>query len=175
MQWSLTGANPGHSYTVKSPSSFSSSVVAPELGTLDSSLCLQRSHTKTHSHDNADWKRPKGRGEMRGRRRHRCSGQMSVSGLWGWLTFPGRASAASGAGSGTSGHCGPASCPQAAARGRRDMTQSMIIQPHVARLFSWHLLCRTCLYCTCSSWNCWQDIGLVWYTSLQSMTAWRKC
>lgn len=38
----LTGASPGHSYTVKSPSSFSSSVEAPELGTLGSSLCLQK-------------------------------------------------------------------------------------------------------------------------------------
>lgn len=38
----LTGASPGHSYTVKSPSSFSSSVDAPESGTLGSSLCLQK-------------------------------------------------------------------------------------------------------------------------------------
>lgn len=34
----LTGARPGHSYTVKSPSSFSSSVDAPESGTLGSFL-----------------------------------------------------------------------------------------------------------------------------------------
>lgn len=38
----LTGASPGHSYTVKSPSSFSSSVEAPESGTLGSSLCLKK-------------------------------------------------------------------------------------------------------------------------------------
>ena len=49
MQRLLTGASPGHSYTVKSPSSFSSSVEAPESGTLGSSLCLQRSHTNTHT------------------------------------------------------------------------------------------------------------------------------
>lgn len=43
----LTGAKPGHSYTVKSPSSFSSSVDAPESGTLCSSLCL---HHMAHTH-----------------------------------------------------------------------------------------------------------------------------
>jgi len=35
-----TGASPGHSYTVKSPSSFSSSDEA-ESGSLGSSLCLE--------------------------------------------------------------------------------------------------------------------------------------
>lgn len=39
---------------------------------------------------------------------------MSVQG--GRLTFSGRASVASGAGSGTFGHCGPASCPQAGSK-----------------------------------------------------------
>lgn len=44
MQHLLTGASPGHSYTVKSPSSFSSSVEAAESGTLGSTLCLRRTH-----------------------------------------------------------------------------------------------------------------------------------
>lgn len=59
-----------------------------------------------------------------------------------WLTFPGRASAASGAGSGTSAHCGPASCPQA----RRQQKN----QPD-----SWPFLYnkRMSLYCTCLSWT----------------------
>lgn len=35
-----TGASPGHSYTVKSPSSFSSSDVAPDSETLGSDLFL---------------------------------------------------------------------------------------------------------------------------------------
>ncbi len=35
-----TGASPGHSYTVKSPTSFSSSDVAPDSETLGSALCL---------------------------------------------------------------------------------------------------------------------------------------
>lgn len=35
-----TGASPGHSYTVKSPSSFSSSDVAPDSDTLGSALSL---------------------------------------------------------------------------------------------------------------------------------------
>lgn len=36
----LTGASPGHSYTVKSPSSVSSSDTTPGSGTLGSTLCL---------------------------------------------------------------------------------------------------------------------------------------
>lgn len=39
-----------------------------------------------------------------------------------WLTFPGRASAASGAGSGTSVRCGPSYCPQAGAQGGTEAT-----------------------------------------------------
>lgn len=63
----LTGANPGHSYTVKSPSSFSSSVDAPESGTFGSSLCLQMSHTHTHtvikySEDSTEPMRQRGQG-----------------------------------------------------------------------------------------------------------------
>lgn len=50
---SLTGANPGHSYTVKSPSSFSSSDVATESGTFGSSRCLkdkEKQRTENWSH-----------------------------------------------------------------------------------------------------------------------------
>lgn len=65
----LTGASPGHSYTVKSPSSFSSSDEA-ESGTLGSSLCLwgevgerggQRDPRSRDSHPDGA-----GRGQSRG-------------------------------------------------------------------------------------------------------------
>lgn len=113
----LTGANPGHSYTVKSPSSFSSSVDAPESGILGSSLLLQRSNTQRHT----------------------------VIGYWtvvsGWtrqrdttgLTSPGRASAASGAGNGTSAHSGPASCLQAKKASKVPIKMQQ-------KPYSWHFL-----------------------------------
>lgn len=46
----LTGASPGHSYTVKSPSSVSSSEVAPESGILHSFLCLKESQPANEKH-----------------------------------------------------------------------------------------------------------------------------
>lgn len=46
----LTGASPGHSYTVKSPSSVSSSEVAPESGILHSFLCLKEWQPANEKH-----------------------------------------------------------------------------------------------------------------------------
>ncbi len=46
----LTGASPGHSYTVKSPSSFSSSEVAPDSGILESFRCLHNNKTQKACH-----------------------------------------------------------------------------------------------------------------------------
>lgn len=66
-----------------------------------------------------------GRSQIRGRRRARVAAR---TGPGTWLTSPGRASAASGAGSGTSVHCGPACCPQAAAHGGTEATSES--RPH---------------------------------------------
>ena len=146
MQRLLTGASPGHSYTVKSPSSFSSSVEAPESGTLGSSLCLQRSHTHKHTHKS--WNRTTQ--TQRGREGRRGEGQGAGDrythgkATWtclhrGWLTSPGKASAVSGAGSGTFEHCGPTSCPQAGTQGGAEGTWEITgIHSYLLTLLSWH-------------------------------------
>lgn len=85
----LTGANPGHSYTVKSPSSFSSSVDAPESGTFGSSLCLQRSHTQRHKTFSTDSMRQRGQEETRACGRHTWSRGMNVSSLGADLLLQG--------------------------------------------------------------------------------------
>lgn len=101
---------------MKSPSSFSSSVDAPESGTLGSSLCLQK---------------------VRVIKSEKFREGKEVDAGWGTLTSPWREPAASGAGSGTSGHCGPTFCPQAEGQ-QREKEHDQIFHTHVVILSNIH-------------------------------------
>lgn len=107
-----TGARPGHSYTVKSPSSFSSSEEM-DSSSLGGSLCLNEgriagSSPRPPGTEVGTQHTPGGQAGHRG-----CICMCSCRWVGQLLTAPGTASAASGAGNGTSPRYAPASGPQA--------------------------------------------------------------